>query len=179
MFERQPRLPTEPALRAAHFLADHDPQITGLRVQTDRQRWLGRNQAVCRPLADLDDAPAVSEGQHAVPLHTGLDPVCALAVRLRIAPGGQAQLTFATATITTFTGFAGAAVAWILKFLAPFVGLAAVGGGAAVAFGAACVWMADYLWIVVCAGIAACVACCVYYWPRIRSWIPARKEPRK
>lgn len=83
------------------------------------------------------------------------------------------------ATITTFTGFAGAAVAWILKFLAPFVGLAAVGGGAAVAFGAACVWMADYLWIVVCAGIAACVACCVYYWPRIRSWIPARKEPRK
>ena len=100
VFERQPRLPTEPALRAAHFLADHDPQITGLRVQTDRQRWLGRNQAVCRPLADLDDAPAVStstDRQPAVPLHTGLDPVCALAVRLRIAPGGQAQLTFATA----------------------------------------------------------------------------------
>ncbi|MDP1901870.1 MAG: glucoamylase family protein [Rubrivivax sp.] len=33
----------------------------------------------------------------ALALDTGLDPVCALAVRLRIAPGGSARLTFATA----------------------------------------------------------------------------------
>jgi len=97
VLERKPRLPSEPALRIAHFLADHDPQIVGLRLQTDRQRWLGRNQAACRPLTELDPAPSAAEGELAVTLGTGLDPMCALAVRLRIAPGGQAQLTFATA----------------------------------------------------------------------------------
>jgi hypothetical protein len=81
------------------------------------------------------------------------------------------------AGIFAFSGFAGVAVAWIAKYLAPFVGLGAVCGGASVAFGASCVWMADYLWAVVGAGVIAAVALAVYYWPRIRRWIPARETP--
>lgn len=79
----------------------------------------------------------------------------------------------------TFTGLVGGVVGWIVKVLGPFVGLAAVAGGASVAFGAACVWLADYLALVVIAGIAACVAVAVYYWPRIRRWIPRRTPDEK
>ncbi|WP_310462305.1 GH36-type glycosyl hydrolase domain-containing protein [Sphaerotilus sp.] len=96
VFARQPRLPTEHGLQAAHFLADADPQITEVRLQTDRQRWLGRNRAVGDPLAAFDAAPA-GTGDERVRLGTGLDPVCALAVRLRLAPHSVSQLTFATA----------------------------------------------------------------------------------
>ncbi len=107
MFERKPRLPTEQALRAAHFLTDADPQIVGLRGQTDRQRWQGRNQTTGQPRMNLealpqtlaaDGAAAMSdENGPGLVLDTGLDPVCVLAVRLRIAPQGKARLTFATA----------------------------------------------------------------------------------
>ncbi len=104
VFERKPRLATETGLRAAHFLADTDPQMVGLSVQTDRQRWLGRNHAASRPQASFDALPDAAAASPAVlvpglvtGLDTGLDPVCALAVRLRIAPHGKAQLTFATA----------------------------------------------------------------------------------
>jgi cyclic beta-1,2-glucan synthetase len=109
VFDRTPRLPTEPALRAAHFLTDSDPQVVGLRIQTDRQRWLGRNRAASQPLAlfDLpptaaaDAAPSTDNSNPlqagCLPLATGLDPVCALAVRLRIAAHGKVKLTFATA----------------------------------------------------------------------------------
>ncbi len=95
MFERTPRLATERGLQAAHFLADTDPQITGLRVQTDRQRWLGRNHAPSAPQAWLDPLPGTPDAS--TPLDTGLDPVSVLAVRLRIAPHGKARMTFATA----------------------------------------------------------------------------------
>jgi cyclic beta-1,2-glucan synthetase len=94
LFERRPRLATESALHAAHFLAESGPQVRGLRCQVDRQRWLGRNRAPWSPQAQLE--PFASEGEAAT-LDTGLDPVCALAVRLFIAPGGQARVTFATA----------------------------------------------------------------------------------
>ena len=96
VFARQPRLPTEPGLQAAHFLADTDTQVVDVRVQTDRQRWLGRNRAVSHPLASFD-VPPTSVGDERVRLDTGLDPVCALAVRLRMAPHSVSLLTFATA----------------------------------------------------------------------------------
>jgi cyclic beta-1,2-glucan synthetase len=100
LFERTPRLPTERGLHMAHFLtgnlAGSDPQVVGLRVQTDRLRWLGRNQGAARPLALLQPL-ATAEPGHPLPLDTGLDPVCVLAVKLRIAPQGKAQLIFATA----------------------------------------------------------------------------------
>ncbi|HEX3139980.1 MAG TPA: glucoamylase family protein, partial [Rhizobacter sp.] len=94
MFERKPRLATEQGLQAAHFLAATDPQVVGLRVQTDRHRWWGRNQAANRPLASLDELP--EDSAEPVTLDTGLDPMCALSVRLRIAPNAKARLTFAT-----------------------------------------------------------------------------------
>ena len=97
VFTRVPRLPAERALQAAHFLAESDPQVLGVRVQTDRQRWLGRNRAPSQPLASFDELPAEPATGEAATLVTGLDPVSALAVRLRIAPQGKAQLTFATA----------------------------------------------------------------------------------
>jgi cyclic beta-1,2-glucan synthetase len=97
VFTRLPRLAGERAMHAAHFLAESDPQVLGVRVQTDRQRWRGRNRAPSQPLASFDELPAESASGAAATLITGLDPVSALAVRLRIAPQGKALLTFATA----------------------------------------------------------------------------------
>ncbi len=94
VFERKPRLATEKGLLAAHFIADADPQMVKLSVQTDRQRWLGRNQDASAPLASFDALPAAGG---AITLTTGLDPVCALSVQLRLAPLAKARLTFATA----------------------------------------------------------------------------------
>ena len=94
VFERKPRLPGEQGLHGAHFLTHGDPQILGVSLQVDRQRWLGRNRGAARPLASLEAVPPTFEPAL---LDTGLDPVCALAVRLQIAPRGHAQITFATA----------------------------------------------------------------------------------
>ena len=98
-FERTPRLATEQGLQAAHFLAESDPQVLSVAVQTDRQHWLGRNRSASRPLASFDSTPPLVgvEAGAAKTLDTGLDPVCAMSVRLRIAPQGKAQVTFATA----------------------------------------------------------------------------------
>jgi cyclic beta-1,2-glucan synthetase len=97
VFERRPRLATEGGTHLAHFLVATEAQVLGLRGQTDRARWLGRNRAASRPLAQLHALPL--EGDTQV-LDTGLDPVCVLAVRVRIEPQAQAQLTFATAAST-------------------------------------------------------------------------------
>lgn len=98
LFERKPRLVTEQGLQAAHFLAESDAQVTGLRLQTDRLRWWGRNHGAARPVAGLDAPPSAGVGPEDVAtLDTGLDPVCVMAVTLRIAPNAKAQLTFATA----------------------------------------------------------------------------------
>ncbi|MEO8855901.1 MAG: glucoamylase family protein [Burkholderiaceae bacterium] len=102
MFERRPRLPSEQALKAAHFIAASDTPLLRTRCQTDRLRWLGRNHAASRPLALLDPLPELPQGADEVAsqtttLDTGLDPMCALAVQIRIAPNAKAQLTFATA----------------------------------------------------------------------------------
>ena len=79
----------------AHFLADSEAQVLGIRVLADRQRWLGRNRDASQPLAGFGPpVPLLGEPQT---LDTGLDPVCAIAVRLRIAPLAKARLTFATA----------------------------------------------------------------------------------
>ena len=95
LYERRPRLATERALLAAHFIADADPPAGTLRLQTDRQRWLGRNRDASSPLGSFDPLPATTEA--AVRLDTGLDPVCALSVPLRLAPHAKVELTYATA----------------------------------------------------------------------------------
>lgn len=96
VFERTPRLAGDRALMAAHFLAASEPPAQAVRIQADRQRWLGRNRSASRPLASFDAAPAPADDLP-VALDTGLDPVCAMALRVRIAPGAKALLTFATA----------------------------------------------------------------------------------
>ena len=99
VFERTPRVATERGVQAAHFLAQTDPQVISVRVSADRQRWLGRNRSAATPLAFFDAMAqnAAPDAGPDTPLDTGLDPVCALAVRLRIAPNAKARLTFATA----------------------------------------------------------------------------------
>ncbi|MES2583081.1 MAG: glucoamylase family protein [Pseudomonadota bacterium] len=96
LLERKPRLPTEQGLQAAHFLTTSDARILGTSIQTDRQRWLGRNHCLANPLASLDPLPLTTAETSKV-LATGLDPMCALAVQVRIAPNARIQLTFATA----------------------------------------------------------------------------------
>ena len=99
VFERKPRLPTDKSLYAAHFLAETQAQVISVQVQTDRQRWLGRNHTAATPWASLDAVPVSNAAENAdLPqaLQTGLDPVCVLAVRVRINPNAKAQLTFAT-----------------------------------------------------------------------------------
>ncbi|MDO9146526.1 MAG: glucoamylase family protein [Hydrogenophaga sp.] len=91
-FERTPRLQTETTLQAVHFVADTEGEVLGLRCQTDRLAWLGRNHAPSQPRACLAPVP-----HQAGPLLTGLDPVAALGVTLRVAPGAQASVIFATA----------------------------------------------------------------------------------
>ena len=95
VFERKPRLATETGVQVAQFLAASDAHLVSLRVQTDRQRWLGRNHAASQPLASFDALPAATPEEGAA-LDTGLDPVCAFAVRLRIPPRAKAGVTFAT-----------------------------------------------------------------------------------
>jgi cyclic beta-1,2-glucan synthetase len=95
VFERKPRLATEQGMQAAHFLADVDAKVVSVQGQSDRQRWFGRNRDASQPLASLDPL-RTQPGEPADTLVTGLDPVCALAVRIRIAPNAKARLTFAT-----------------------------------------------------------------------------------
>jgi cyclic beta-1,2-glucan synthetase len=93
---RTPRLANEQSLSCAHFLTDQDAHIIDIRYQTDRQLWSGRNQRSSQPFALFQDVPADPDST-TPDLNTGLDPVCALAVRLQLAPRAKAQLTFATA----------------------------------------------------------------------------------
>jgi cyclic beta-1,2-glucan synthetase len=75
VFERRPRLAGERAVMAAHFLAASDPPVQAVRVQADRQRWLGRNRGASRPLAAFDAAP-VAQGDEG---HRPRPGVCDLA----------------------------------------------------------------------------------------------------
>ena len=99
LFERKPRLATELSLLMAHFLAETDLQAVKVRPATDRQRWRGRNHAVSQPLAAFDALPEATADAR-ITLDTGLDPVCVLALPLRIAPHAKVRLTFATAVST-------------------------------------------------------------------------------
>lgn len=96
VFERTPRLSTQQGLWAAHFLAGSEPPALVVQAQTDRARWLGRNRAASQPLAAFETMPQ-DTGPTGSALDTGLDPVCALAVHVRIEAHSKALLTFATA----------------------------------------------------------------------------------
>ena len=100
LFGRKPRLATEEGLKMAHFLTGATSQVVRVRWAVDRQEWQGRNRGSSQPLASFDTAPGVSADQSRA-LDTGLDPVCALSVKLQIAAYATARLTFATAVSTS------------------------------------------------------------------------------
>ncbi len=100
LFERKPRLATESGVHAAHFLVAGDTPGLSLRIQVDRARWLGRNRDASGPLAALEEPPAAPEGaagNEPTPLVTGLDPVAAIAARIRLPARSKVRLTFCTA----------------------------------------------------------------------------------
>lgn len=104
LFERTPRLATERGLLAAHFVTADDRHPVDVRLQTDRRRWLGRNRPAAFPLAVLDAPPTTSSASRTgtgsgsgVTLDSGLDPMCAIGVRVRIAPSTTSGFTFTTA----------------------------------------------------------------------------------
>ncbi|MEO8082117.1 MAG: glucoamylase family protein, partial [Caldimonas sp.] len=100
LFERKPRLTADQRLRAAHFLVAGDAPVLSVRIQVDRARWLGRNRDASHPLASFDEPPAAADGGlpgDGVDLVTGLDPVAAIAVRVRLPARTKTRLTFCTA----------------------------------------------------------------------------------
>ena len=101
-FERKPRSVGEPNLHIAHFLANAGPQVVAVGHQVERRHWLGRNRADCAPQGAMQWIDAIDAGGPGgdagpIELRTGLDPMCALGVRLSIRAGAQAHLTFASA----------------------------------------------------------------------------------
>ncbi|MEO6363468.1 MAG: hypothetical protein ABIO71_09590 [Caldimonas sp.] len=98
VFERKPRLAGDKRVLATHFLAEAEPPAAALRLQVDRQRWLGRNRDASRPMASFDDPPPAPADGSGARLDTGLDPVSALSVRLPIAPRAKVRLTFCIAS---------------------------------------------------------------------------------
>ena len=63
VFERKPRLATDKGVLATHFIAEAEPALTELRLQVDRQRWLGRNRGASHPLAAFDEPPVAPDGR--------------------------------------------------------------------------------------------------------------------
>ncbi|MES1162035.1 MAG: carbohydrate-binding protein, partial [Rhizobacter sp.] len=94
LFERKPRLPTEPHLHAALFLAHGDDEhVSAWRVQTQRLQWSGRNHGTSHPLAQFP-REIVGEDRE---LDTALDPVCALSGQVRLEAHGTMRLVYALA----------------------------------------------------------------------------------
>ncbi len=87
---RSPRLQGDAVMAVAHMLASATADVTAVGCIADRRALLGRNARVAAPRFPLHDQ------QQAGPVSTGLDPVAALRVQLRIAPGATARLSFAT-----------------------------------------------------------------------------------
>ena len=90
--QRQARLSTEDGLHAVHFIAHADTNLGGVRVQTDRARWLGRCRDASAPVAQT-----ASLHQATGPCVTGLDPVAAISMQLTLPAHSRAQLTMGTA----------------------------------------------------------------------------------
>jgi cyclic beta-1,2-glucan synthetase len=91
---RRPRAPDEPTLWAVHVLSAEGGVHGAIEWETDRARFLGRGRTPEDPIAL--DGRALSGTTGAV-----LDPVLSLRRRVRIAPGGQVRLAFATGVATS------------------------------------------------------------------------------
>jgi cyclic beta-1,2-glucan synthetase len=91
---RRPRATDEMTPWAVHVLSVEGGVHGAIEWETDRARFLGRGRSVENPVAL--DGRALSGTTGAV-----LDPVLSLRRRVRIAPGGQVRLSFATGVTTS------------------------------------------------------------------------------
>lgn len=91
LLSRKPRLHGDAVVAAAHFLASADAHVLSIDCMTDRRAFIGRNRTLADPA--LDAQPLTANGKQV----NGLDPIACLRVRLSIAPGATARLSFATA----------------------------------------------------------------------------------
>jgi len=91
---RRPRSPDELSPWAVHVLSTEGGAHGAIEWETDRARFLGRGRTPENPVAL--DGRALSGTTGAV-----LDPVMSLRRRVRIAPGGQVRLAFATGVATS------------------------------------------------------------------------------
>ncbi|MBU2286976.1 MAG: hypothetical protein KKC85_11130, partial [Gammaproteobacteria bacterium] len=90
LLSRKPRLAGDAVVAAAHFLAAADAHVLSVDCLADRRAFIGRNHTLATPLVDLQPLDAAG-----APMN-GLDPIACLRVRLQLAPGTTARLTFAT-----------------------------------------------------------------------------------
>jgi cyclic beta-1,2-glucan synthetase len=91
---RRPRSPDELTPWAVHVLSVEDGVQGAVEWETDRARFVGRGRTPEAPIAL--DGRALSGTTGAV-----LDPILSLRRRVRIAPGGQVRLAFATGVTTS------------------------------------------------------------------------------
>jgi cyclic beta-1,2-glucan synthetase len=95
VMSRRPRLHGEAVLSAAHFLAEADAEILSLGCITDRRTFAGRSHSRMQPQLEQQTwQTGAVDGQQPV---NGLDPVACLRVTVRVAAGGIARMSFATA----------------------------------------------------------------------------------
>ncbi len=87
---RRPRKATEPMVWAAHVLALPAGPQSHVEYETDRARFLGRNQFVREPVSVMDGRP-LSNTVGAV-----LDPIFSLRTRVRVEPGATIHLCLST-----------------------------------------------------------------------------------
>ena len=109
MLARRPRLHGEAVLSAAHFLAEAEAHIISVDCIADRRTFLGRNRSRSHPTLATQEWTA-----DGTPIN-GLDPVACLRVKVRIAAGGMARLSF----VTTATPDKTELLARIDKYLQP------------------------------------------------------------
>ncbi len=88
---RRPRAETDAPAWGAHLAVLEAEPVGACEFETDRARFLGRDQSISLPRA-MKDTAALSGATGTV-----LDPVFALRYRLRVAPGQTVRLTFWTA----------------------------------------------------------------------------------
>ncbi len=109
MLTRRPRVHGDLQMAVSHFLAEAGAELLSVDCIADRRLFAGRNRPPHQPA--LLTQPKGTSGS---PIN-GLDPVGSLRVKLRLAPGAVARLTFATAAADT----EGELAARIDKYLQP------------------------------------------------------------
>ncbi|MGH7694446.1 MAG: GH36-type glycosyl hydrolase domain-containing protein [Gemmatimonadaceae bacterium] len=92
---RRPRSASERPLWCVHVVDTGEERVGQTTCETDRARFIGRGRTTRDPIALEQDGP-LSGSTGAV-----LDPIFALRVRVRLAPGRSASVAFTTLVATT------------------------------------------------------------------------------